>query len=551
MLNKSNSSTTKILFACSSLIILTIACTTLLNATLLVFNLKIYAASLIIGFIISTLILLKSKKFVTKEVFSSIFIFLIVICVSFFISINTYDVSWDGQWYHQDAILKLYNGWNPFYSNAITNYVLIDSDMWIQHYPQASWYLQASILDLTEKIQGAKSINIILIINLLMLSYYTLVNYIKLKSRLVSIIISICIALNPVACYQLNSFYVDGQSAMLLSSYILLLIILYKEKSLLTYLLIASLIIYTCNIKFTNLIYVSIISLSYYLLDLFTNKKLNYKLSAYFISIFIVTVFYVGYGSYGRNIIEKGHPFYPLLGKNSYGNIVADVNKSANFINNNRFENFILSTFSYPKYSRQPNNSELRIPFTKTEYFQYSRTDSEIAGFGAIYSDLLLIIIILITIPLIYYLKKYKEYYPLIVLIITIISTVIIIPEMFVARYIPQFWLVPIILLLMAYIRYNSIFKGITLITFLALILNSYFILERQYKHQQEVKFSIDQELAYLKTLKQPIQLRNRYLSIDRRLYENNIKFKNDRFNESPDRKEFVYTFYENYYFVK
>lgn len=551
MLRKENSSITNILFACSSLIILTIACSTLLNATLLVFNYNINAASLIIGFIFSILILLKSKKFEMKEVLSCIFISLFVICVSFFISINTYDVSWDGQWYHQDAILKLYNGWNPFYSNTITNYVLIDSDMWIQHYPQASWFLQASILDLTEKIQGAKSINIILLINVFMLSYYTFVNYINIKSKFISIIISLCIALNPVVCYQLNSFYVDGQSAMLLTSYILLLTILYNEKSLLIYLLIASLIIYTCNIKFTNLIYVTIISLSYYLIDLFKNKKINYKLTLYFTFVFIISVFYVGYGSYGRNIIEKGHPFYPLLGENNFGDVIADVNKSANFLNNNRFENFVLSNFSYPKYSRQPNNSEPRIPFTKTEYFQYSRTDSEIAGFGALYSDIILIIILIVTVPLIYYLKNYRKYYPILILILTIIFTVIIIPEMFVARYIPQLYLVPIILLIMAYTRQNRFFRGIILIAFLALILNSYFILERQYKHQQEVKFTINQELEYLKSLKQPIQIRNRYLSIDRRLYENNINFINNRNNESTDRKEFVYTYYENYYFVK
>ncbi|MFN5704890.1 MAG: hypothetical protein ACK45U_03455, partial [bacterium] len=285
------------------------------------------------------------NDFKNKEYLLGTILFYFILFITYNISVNTYDVSWDGQWYHQDAIIKLYNAWNPMHSASISNYSVIDSEMWIQHYPQASWYLQASILDLTEKIQSTKLINLILMFSVLILSYYTFSQILNFKSRIASLLSSICIVLNPVACYQMNSFYVDGQSAMLLTIYILLLIQLVKYKSTFLYILLAGTFIYVCNIKFTNLVYISLITFIYYLLDLIKTKKINYKLSIYFSIIYLITIFYVGYGSYGRNIIEKGHPFYPLMGKNNYGNVVTDVNKSANFINKNRFENFILSNF--------------------------------------------------------------------------------------------------------------------------------------------------------------------------------------------------------------
>lgn len=546
-----SNSLSKVLFACFSIIILTIAFSTIFNASLLILNLKISGYSIVIAHFLSILTIAFIKEFNRLELILSTLLFYCLIIISYNVSVNTYDVSWDGQWYHQDAIIKLYNAWNPMHSASISNYSVIESEMWIQHYPQASWYLQASLLEITEKIQSTKLINLMLMFGVLFLSYYSLKKLLIIKSNTILFLISICITLNPVVCYQINSFYVDGQSAMLLTSYLLLLILLHKYPSKLIYLLLASIFIYVCNIKFTNLIYISIFSFVYFLLESIKNKKINFRLIIYYSALYLISLFYVGYGSYGRNIIEKSHPFYPLMGENNFGNVVKDVNKSANFFDNNRFENFILSNFAYPKYSRQPSNSEFRIPFTKTEYFQYSRTDSEVAGFGAIYSDILLIVLIVSVIPLIYYLLNYKKYYLVLILLITITTSIIINSEMFVARYIPQMWLIPILLLILTFNYKFKSLKTIAVLLFIALITNSYFIIERQFKHQKEVNNVIKQEIDYLKTLKQPIQIRNRYLSLERRLIENNISFINNRNNPNADRREFVYTYYENYYFEK
>ena len=554
MTNLNTISISRALFACVCIVILTITFSIFINAGLLLIHNNISGYSIVIAHIITLLLIVYNKDFRLSEKLFGTLLFYLLIFISFNFSVNTYDVSWDGQWYHQDAIIKIYNSWNPMHSTRISNYEVIDSEMWIQHYPQASWYLQASILDITDKIQSAKQINLILMFSVLFLGYYTLTQIIDFVSKIVALLCSICLALNPVACYQLNSFYVDGQSAMLLTIYLLLLVQLYKHKSLLLYILLAGVFIYGCNIKFTNLVYIPIFTLSFYLLDLYKSRKINYRISIYFSFIYIITIFYVGYGSYGRNIIENGHPFYPLMGKNNFANVVADVNKSANFINNNRFENFVLSNFSYPKYSRKPNNSEFRIPFTKTEYFQYSRTDSEIAGFGAIYSDILIILILITFLPLTYYIKNYRKYYQTLLLLLTIIISTIINSEMFVAicnNFYKISFLLPIIVLILTYNYKFKSLKIMSVIIFIALIINSYFILERQYKHQIEVKSVIDQEIQYLKTLKQPIQLRNRYLSLERRLLENNISYINNRNNPSVNRKEFVYTDYENYYFDK
>ena len=50
----------------------------------------------------------------SKRTFWGVLVFVTVLSVFFFaLSGHFYDFSFDGQWYHQDAIILLKNGWNP------------------------------------------------------------------------------------------------------------------------------------------------------------------------------------------------------------------------------------------------------------------------------------------------------------------------------------------------------------------------------------------------------------------------------------------------------
>ena len=90
----------------------------------------------------------------------------------FFICINVFDTSYDGLWYHQPAIIKLAEGWNPvnrpFYDTTqydVSNY------LWIQHYPKASWTIAACIYKMTGLIESGKMINFIVVACVFFYSY--------------------------------------------------------------------------------------------------------------------------------------------------------------------------------------------------------------------------------------------------------------------------------------------------------------------------------------------------------------------------------------------
>jgi hypothetical protein len=44
-----------------------------------------------------------------------------IIVASLLIAVRFFDCSFDGQWYHQDAVMFLSNGWNPVWDDAVSN----------------------------------------------------------------------------------------------------------------------------------------------------------------------------------------------------------------------------------------------------------------------------------------------------------------------------------------------------------------------------------------------------------------------------------------------
>lgn len=533
------------LFSSSLLILFTLTLTYILSVFELVFNLQLLTVNIPLAFIIAIVTLIyffNPNKLIIPAVLS-----IIVIGVLLYFSSKTYDVSWDGQWYHQDAIIKLTEGWNPFFDTYDTNKSLSESDIWIHHYPHGSWIVQANIFKLTGSIQSTKLLTLLLSYCCFCIGLTVLVK--KHNVALFSAtMFSLGIALNPIAYSQFLSFYVDGQSAMCISIYILLLYYLLKQPSVLISILTASVFIYVVNIKFTNLVYLSIFNFAFFIWYFIREKKYRLTLFVAFSAVYIIGVILIGYSSYTRNSIEKGHPFYPLMGKNNVGEIVGNIHKSANFFDQNRFENFISASFAYPEYARNPASSRFRIPFTKVDYTNYYRTDTELSGFGARWSELLIITSIILIIILIHKRIQHKIYFVLFLTILLI--SVFINEQCFEARYVSQLWLVPLSILIYLYVSGRTFAKTIALIIAGLFMYNTYMIINTQLKYQKEVRKNINLEIEYLKSLNKPIPVKCKYLSVINRLKENNIPY--EVLNKETDKQhyQFNYAPEENFYIL-
>ncbi len=538
-----NSDHHKVVLSSAALIILSISLTFLFSSIELAFKIPIQLVTIPIAYIVSNLIV---YYFVGKKnLLNSNLISITTIFICFYLISKTYDVSWDGQWYHQDAILKLSENWNPFYATYDVQKSISESDIWIHHYPHASWIVQASILKLSGSIQATKVLTLLLSITCFGIAYFVLSTKHHF-SKIICTIFALCIALNPIAYSQFFSFYVDGQSAMGISIYLLFLYYLLDKPSIYISLLLASVFVYTVNIKFTNLVYLSIFNFMFFTWYLIKHPTLRLKTFVGFSLLYILAVFVIGYSSYTRNTLEKGHPFYPLMGENNVGEIVGNIHKSANFFDQNRFENFIDASFAYPFYSRNPDSSKFRMPFTEVSYENYYRTDSEMSGFGARWSELLIIALILLL--LILSSKSYRNKSNFFILISILLFSVFINEQCFEARYVSQLWLFPIMVCIYLYSQNGFFAKFFSLALAFLLIYNTGKIVEVQVNHQKEVRKNINLEIEYLKGINKPIEIKCKYLSVINRLKENNIPFVFIEQENNKQRYQFNYTAEENYY---
>jgi hypothetical protein len=123
----------------------------------------------------------------------------VVFCVvSVFLSALFFDLSWDGQWYHQTAVYKIADGWNPLADPMKT--FNGHNDTWIRHYAKSSWYISAALFKTFQHIEWAKAITWITLAVAFLSVFVVLLEY--GFSRLTSAALALVVAINPVTTLQ-------------------------------------------------------------------------------------------------------------------------------------------------------------------------------------------------------------------------------------------------------------------------------------------------------------------------------------------------------------
>ena len=453
--------------------------------------------------------LLKSnKKNIIK--ITTLIIYMLIIIVLPFIYNYTYDLTIDGNSYHKTAIAFIKNGWNPLYESARTfqknnnSVIKIDKkervDLWIEHYPKATWIIAANFYNMTGNIESGKCITLIFTIMLIIITYNCLQ---KILDKKWSIIISVLIALNPIVLAQFFSYYVDGIMGILFAIEILLLILINPKQKIEVDVLLSLAAICTvfCNIKFTGLLCSGVIAAVYYFYWLIINRKdkgfksIFYKTTISFTIIFLTSIFLVGANSYIKNTIDHHNPLYPLIGKDKVDIITTMQPKSFN--KKSGIEKLLISTFSRTQNVTYISKPTLKLPIRlyKSEIEELYAPDVRIAGFGPFEALIVISTLIIFVINFIIIIKKEKNNLKYILLpLISIIVTTVLVGESWWARYVPQLYLLPIgTLTLSVYLskyKKSKLFSNIKIFSLVLLILiNAYFFLSIDYK---EVKGFID-----------------------------------------------------------
>lgn len=456
---------------------------------LLTWILSIYSSSVLLSFF--HVAMSKDLALILSFAYLSISIYVIK-DARFFITIGSilfgsglfsfffFDYSYDGQMYHTEAIYKIANGWNPVYDHFQENGIL---DIVFNHFAKSAWIFGGYLYALVDDIKILKMMNWIwaIITFGIMKEFLTKLNF----SHKISISSALLIAFNPIFLNSYHATLIDYQiSCSICILFVFLLsYIKWEDKKYLWAMVF--LIFYFVNIKITALVYVIIFQFFIGLYFLYLKKyKQLLKIVLIFSVINILAFSVFGFNTYVKNYLHHGHCFYPLYDQN--GKSIVDKNQFVDAIDyrrGNRFFNIIKSHFAKTCFNDCFNGSvSYKVPFSVSKYEleRYAFAGVMIGGFGVWYSGIYLLT--LLVLGIFYFQKNKHQFEPYKVALFFIISTVLlsvyINPLWYIARYVPHFYLLPVIALLILSNWKTPIFYRI----FLGIMLiNLFFIMGYSY----------------------------------------------------------------------
>ncbi|MFN7133937.1 MAG: hypothetical protein ACK4N5_17810, partial [Myxococcales bacterium] len=186
-----------------------------------------------------------------RTLVTSVASFLAVLLGGVLVAGLVFDLSYDGQTYHQAAIVALGQGWNAL------GPPLTDADTahsgWLNVYAKGPWLVASSIRAVTGRMQQAKAANLWLVAAALLLVLAAVAPLFRQRRGAWGL--ALLAALNPVTLVQALTFYVDGQLASLLTILLALAALSLRTPARATLPVVAAALIALANIKFTGLVY--------------------------------------------------------------------------------------------------------------------------------------------------------------------------------------------------------------------------------------------------------------------------------------------------------
>jgi hypothetical protein len=366
---------------------------------------------------------------------------------------KTYDVSYDGMYYHEPAIIALSEGWNPIYDKSlpITAEPSFSRQL-IEASPKASWSIEASISKLTGNLDSATCLN--LIVDLIALIFvYSAVRELGFDHTN-SITLSLLAVLTEITMDQIFSFREDSISygffLVALSS--MVMIIRNKSKEVYFACFSAALILLAAT-KFTNLFVVTplLLVITYLMLKNHWYKNKTFRIGVVLGLLFALIL---TFNPYISNIIKYKAVDYPynnaLITKNS-----KDTGVPVNLRSDNKLELFFYGIFARTNDidpGARGSNAKLKIPFSIYPNEIDSEADTAaktVGGYGLIFSGLLIISLL----AYVYLLCKIEaknivaiKWLSLTLLLILLACLISPIPNY--ARYNSELGLVPILIVL-------------------------------------------------------------------------------------------------------
>ncbi|MHB1864880.1 MAG: hypothetical protein ACYCPS_01790 [Candidatus Saccharimonadales bacterium] len=418
---------------------------------------------LLFNLVLITYFVIKKKRSYIKYVLLAATIASLSFLLLGLLTSRTYDLSYDGMYYDEPAIIALAEGWNPIYQ-SVPSKLHINQQFALQLVegsPKAVWVLESDIYKLSGNINSATSLNLVFIFIALIFVYRTL-RQLEISKK-VSIILSLLIVFIEVAADQLFSFREDNISydlILIVSASLVMLIKESKERALYYWCLLSALILLFAT-KLSNLIVVAPI-LIVFIFFAIKRKWYREKVLRLILVPCVVLAFIMLVNPYVTNIFRYKAIDYPynLTSVSSYS---YTITKPGNIRHDNKFDLLMYGIFSRVNNNdttTKLGNAQLKVPFSFNQKELIAESDSDAkssGGYGIFFSGLIIISIVLYIYLLAHYKKDRKVIKWLSLALIVVLAAGLLNPVPNYSRYSPEIELIPVLIAIAwVIIRYQT-----------------------------------------------------------------------------------------------
>lgn len=399
-----------------------------------------------INFWIALIVTLIFVVYYTKQKFKDYILLtlsaLMLIVVTFLPILITsgsiYDLSYDGQAYHQEAVIQFARGWNPVYM-FLEGEATANLERWLNHYPKAGWILSSTIYLITGNIEHGKVMSLYIIVPTLTFCFWALW---KTKlSNLTKTLASFALSLNPIFIYQSLTYYLDGILVSLLLGLAAVCFKIAKDKDKTLFWPFLFIFVIVANLKLTGIIFAIILSSTFIIFYWFADRlKISLKIAKYLVISLLASTLFVGYNPYLTNFAKMGHPLHPAMGKHAIE--YTPTNVPENYFKILPPFRLVGSIFSKSSLARgEGEYAELKLPFTFSieELSTFENTSPKTGGFGPIFGGIFLLTSAMLVAFMLLHRNRSRKILAAYVFSVVMLPAAII-DLSSVARYVPFVW---------------------------------------------------------------------------------------------------------------
>lgn len=401
-------------------------------------NLSMTPAILPVSFVIAASPLLVKRKY------AGVILSLLVVCVFMVLSMFVWDYSADGQWYHMPAAWALAHSWNPIvqhHNSLISD--LINANLWVDHYSKGMETLAASIIATIGNTEAGKAVNGFFLLITFSLVLVVLSTFWKLTNGKL-LFYSLLLSFSPIVCTELFTFYLDFASYDCVI-WLLCLLLLFDRcpsHSLLGYIFMT---VYIGSSIKTNLTFwMGFVIIVFFLYSIAKRKALQaWRVSWTALFAVVLMIFTIGFNPLITNIEDHQNPIYPFGdAKNDPTEAIVQGAQPKYLVDKSRLEQVWIGMTSRPEGGfLTPYTGPWKI--TARNLSHSGSMTCNVGGGGLFFVDILLLSLLLAVLC-----KPSRQIKKYMIFEVLLVLSLFILPYGSCFRYVPFFFLFPIIILL-------------------------------------------------------------------------------------------------------